>query len=534
MLEPQEPPPYQSNWPGGTTSSPTSNVPATQGSPPAIELAGMSPGALDLFSDDAFDEAEPPKPWYRRTGWIAVVAVVLVVALIVGGLAFIRRNQTTQVSYAYATVRSGTLAVIISATGPLQAATYAANFSVSGKLAEIDVQVGQQVSVGQQLAKLDTTALQDALNQAQAAANTAYDNEQAAIAKCNQEGSAAPPFCVQTAQDQYNQALAQLQTAQDNLAAATLYAPHAGVVGQINGSVGNSPGTGSSGSGSSASSSTGGASGFIVIEDTSVFQITANVNEADIANLAVGQSATFTLTAYTGKTFTGKVTQILPFGTTSSNVVTYPVTIAVDMSSLGSAKLFPGMTATLSIIRAQRTNTLLIPSTAISFARSALTSGLVPISAGSSSSSSASSSGSTSATAGISASDLRNALTQARQMLTSYEQQNTNYADDNPTAAFVLETSGSGRQLQWSVKPVVIGLTDGTNYEALAGLGQGDRVVTGQSGGTTTGSNTGRGGIFGGGGLGGGGNGGRGGGGTGGGGGGNGGNGGNGQGGGGG
>ncbi len=94
-------------------------------------------------------------------------------------------------------------------------------------------------------------------------------------------------------------------------------------------------------------------------------------------------------------------------------------------------------------------------------------------------------------------------------MLTSYEQQNTTYAEDNPTAAFVLETSGTGKQLQWSVKPVVIGLTDGTNYEVLAGLTQGERVVTGESGGTTTtgttaGGTTGRGGIFGGGGLGGG------------------------------
>ncbi len=409
MLEPQEPS-YQQNWPSGDTTSSLANVPAPQeqrrimppqnwpapqNGPSALDFPGMPPGVLDLFSDDAFDEQEPPKPWYRRTGWIAVVAAVLIVALLVGGLALIRNNRTQTVSYAYATVRSGTLAVTVSATGPLQAAAYAANFLVSGKIDEIDVQVGQQVAAGQQLAKLDTTALQDALNQAQQAANQAYDTEQNQIYNCNQEAAKGqePPDCVQSAEDQYNQSLAQLQTAKDNLAAATLDAPHAGVVGQINGSVGGTPGTGSSGSGSGSNS----VSGFIVIEDTSVFQIVASVNEADIANLAVGQSATFTLTAYTGRTFSGKVTAISPLGTTSSNVVTYPVTIEVDMSSANGAKLFPGMTATLSIIRAQRTNTLLVPSTAVTFARSALTSGQVPIVTGTpTASSTTSSAGSTS------------------------------------------------------------------------------------------------------------------------------------------
>jgi multidrug efflux pump subunit AcrA (membrane-fusion protein) len=468
---------------------------------PATDFSSFAPGALDLFSDDAFDEPAPPTPWYRRTGLIATIAAVVLVALIASALAMLR-NRPQPVTYSYATARTGTLAVTVSATGPLQAAVYGANFGASGHIAEIDVSIGQTVTAGQQLAKLDTTQLQDALNQEQINANQAYDNEQNQIYNCQQEAAQGkePPNCVQAAEDAYNAVLAQLQTAKDNLAAATLTAPHAGVVSAINGNVGGSPGSSTAGSTANGTS----VSGFIIIQDTSVFQIVASVNEADIANLAVGQSATFTVTAYSGRQFTGKVSQISPFGQTTSNVVTYPVTIDVDMTSLQNAKIFPAMTATVTIIRAQRSGVVLIPASAISFARTAVVSNRA--SSGSTSSSSS--------TALVTTSQVRDALTQARQMLTSYQQANKDYANDNPSAAFVLESTGTAPHLSWTVKPVVIGLTDGTNYEVLAGLSQGEQVATGQSsGGATSTVTTGGNGRnpFGGGGFGGGGNGGNGG-----------------------
>ncbi len=73
-----------------------------------------------------------------------------------------------------------------------------------------------------------------------------------------------------------------------------------------------------------------------------------------------------------------------------------------------------------------------------------------------------------------------------------------------PTPAFVLERVNG----KWVVKPVVLGLTNGTAYEVLAGLSAGETLVTGQQGGTLTSTSTGNGGGFFGGGRGGGGNGG--------------------------
>ncbi len=208
---------------------------------------------LDLpnFHDDEdFDDenVEPARPWWRRPKGIAILSGILIVVLLIGGFAFLR-TRPKPITYQYATVTTGSLITTISATGPVQSALYDVNFSGSGKIAEIDVTVGQQVKAGQVLAKLDPTSLQDALNQAQIQADEAYDQEQNAISQCDNEKN-PPPDCVQLAENQYAAALAALQTAQDNLANATLKAPHAGTVTQINGAVGGTPGTSTS-SGSS-------------------------------------------------------------------------------------------------------------------------------------------------------------------------------------------------------------------------------------------------------------------------------------------
>src|SRR5258706_6823546 len=76
----------------------------------------------------------------------------------------------------------------------------------------------------------------------------------------------------------------------------------------------------------------------------------------------------------------------------------------------------------------------------------------------------------------VSRTQVRDALVQSRQLLLGLQQQNAQLAADSPTLAYVLQRSGS----QWVVKPVVLGLSNGTAYEVLAGLSTRRRVVTGQ------------------------------------------------------
>ena len=436
---------------------------------------------LGFGDDDDEFSASAPGPWWQRR-WLAIVAAVVIVAIVasVVGARLASAKQAT--TYQYGTVRQGNLALTVSGTGPVQASLYNLSFAVSGTVAAIDVKVGQTVKAGQVLAKLDTTSLQNAVNQAQLQEYIAYDQEQQALAKC--DATSNPPVdCVQLAENQYASAVQQLNTAEANLANATLKATHAGVVTAINGAVGETPGSGSSGSsgssGASGSSASSG-SGFIQIADSSALSITTGVNEADISGVANGQTATFTVTAYPGRAFRGTVSAVSLVGQTSSGVVTFPVTISVDNSSLRGASLFTGMTANVTITRAQRTDVLLLPASALTFARAAAN---------------------TSAGGFLTRQQLVNTLTQGRQMLTTVEQQNSAASQDNPSVAWVVERSNN----QWSVKPVVLGLTNGTVYEVLAGLNANDSVVIGEQNGpinvsassssTGAGTTTGRGGF---------------------------------------
>jgi multidrug efflux pump subunit AcrA (membrane-fusion protein) len=475
----------------------------------ALDLPGLESDGETLA--DLGPEVKE-EPWWRRR-WVVITAAVLLAIILLGVLLGVLRALRSGVTYQYQSAAVGNLALTVSATGPVQGGIYDVNFAGSGKIAEIDVKVGQQVTAGQTLAKLDMTSLQDAVNQAQAGADqaqtgldnastnqskvqaetdaqvaAAYDQEQNALYACDHPTGQAtpPPNCKQAAEDQFaaaqaqadaqnaaaaaqvsaaqaqlNTAQAQLQTAQHNLDNATLTAPHAGTVAVINGAVGGTPGAG----GAAASSGATGASGgnvFIEIADLSSLQVVAAVNEADIGGVTSGEAAQFTVSAYGNRTFRGTVDAVSPIGQTASNVVTYPVTIDVDAQSLQGANLLPGMTATVTITTAQRFNVLLIPGSAVTFARNAANPNLNGF---------------------LTRSQVLSAINQARQLLTQLQNGGTDVSNDNPTPAYVLERA-KGR---WVVKPVVLGLTDGTSYEVLAGLTVGERVVVGTQGGPPSG-----------------------------------------------
>ncbi len=240
-------------------------------------------------------------------------------------------------------------------------------------------------------------------------------------------------------------------------------APHAGTVASINGVVDEPPSAGS------------GVQAFIEIVDLSALQVQANVSESDVRQVAKGQSVDFTVAAYSDRQpFRGTVRSISPQGHSDSGAVTYTVTIDVDAQSLQGASLLPGMAANVTITTAQRTNVLLLPAGAITYAQQHVnpTGGV------------------------ISASQFQNALQQATQLLNQVKQSDATAAADHLTAAFVLER----QQGQWLAKGVVLGLTDGSNYVVMAGLSEGERVVTGEHGGSATpGSSGGPGGLPGGG-----------------------------------
>ena len=102
---------------------------------------------------------------------------------------------------------------------------------------------------------------------------------------------------------------------------------------------------------------------FTIATDLSRIQVEASVPEADIGQVAKGQKVVFTVDAYKNS-FIGTVKDIRLDAKTESNVVTYPVIVEADNPG---EKLFPGMTANLSIIVVEKSNVLSVPAAAIRY-----------------------------------------------------------------------------------------------------------------------------------------------------------------------
>ncbi len=103
---------------------------------------------------------------------------------------------------------------------------------------------------------------------------------------------------------------------------------------------------------------------FMIAQDLSRIQIEAQVDEADIGQIDEGQSVSFDVDAYPGRSFEGVVTQVRLASTNSQNVVTY--TVVVEANNPGQ-RLLPGMTANVSITTGEVKGALTVPNSALRF-----------------------------------------------------------------------------------------------------------------------------------------------------------------------
>jgi len=103
---------------------------------------------------------------------------------------------------------------------------------------------------------------------------------------------------------------------------------------------------------------------FVLAEDLAKMELQVKVDEADVANVVNGQKATFTVSAWPGRKFPATIQRVGLGSTTTDNVVTYKTILQVGNDDLA---LRPGMTATASIVTAERANALLVPNAALRF-----------------------------------------------------------------------------------------------------------------------------------------------------------------------
>lgn len=271
------------------------------------------------------------------------------------------------IQYDASPVKRGPIVEYVTASGSLSnLVSVDVGCQVSGKIVSMSVDYNSPVKKNQVVAEIDQTTYKASLRQAESELASAkadlllkeqnYERKKILVPK-----KAAPQSDLDTATAELGQAKATvemrdaaLETARANLGYCTITAPVDGVVlarkvdiGQTVNAAMNTPIL------------------FTIAEDMTKMNISATVSEADIGQVRDGQSVDFTVDAFPDETFHGVVKQVRRSPTTTQNVVTYETIISVENPEL---KLFPGMTAELSIFVAQRTNAIVIPNTALRYA----------------------------------------------------------------------------------------------------------------------------------------------------------------------
>ncbi len=143
-----------------------------------------------------------------------------------------------------------------------------------------------------------------------------------------------------------------LAEAQEDLRNAVLTAPVSGIVEDV-----------SMEAGDRLSEQGGQQAPTITILDPSVVDVDGSVDEIDVLAVSVGMPVAVSLSALEGQTLTGEIVEIGASSSGQTGVVTFPVTIRLDVPA--GLTLRDGLTAISEIVLAQYPGELLIPTSAV-------------------------------------------------------------------------------------------------------------------------------------------------------------------------
>jgi HlyD family secretion protein len=289
--------------------------------------------------------------------------VVLVVAFLVLKAC---QNAKGDITFETTVVTKGDITNAITASGTIQAVkTVAVGTQVSGVIQKIYVDFNSTVKKGQLLAKLDETPLRVLLAQSRSTVVSAtadlefkkitYDRNKALFEK---QLIAKADF--DQAQMNYDQSKASLAGANSNYTKSKINLEYASIFSPIDGVVLNR----AVDEGQTVASSFNTPTLFSIANDLTQMQVQANVDEADIGQVKLGQRAEFTVDAFPDLKFAGTVTQVRLQPVVTSNVVTYTVIVEAPNPD---KKLMPGMTANASIFVTEAKDLLIVESKALRF-----------------------------------------------------------------------------------------------------------------------------------------------------------------------
>lgn len=300
--------------------------------------------------------------WRKRT--IAIVAVAALIIVAGAGVLIWRLTRPAPTAAAPTTTtvkaQKTTLRTTVSATGTLAPQNQAyLNFPASGTVSAVNVALGATVAAGQVLATQDTTTLEAAVSSASAAVDSAQSSLDTL-----ESNSSATSAQISAAKAQLASAKAKLTSAQSDVAGATMKAPFAGVVAQVNLTVNtkvNGTTSTTTGVGTTTTvSSTASATAQVVVVDTSTWLLNSTVGMADLTTLKQGLAATVIPTG-SSTTLPGTLTSIGIVGTTTAGSTSYPIIVTLTGNPTG---LYVGGSADITIVVSELT-ALTVPTAAI-------------------------------------------------------------------------------------------------------------------------------------------------------------------------
>lgn len=308
----------------------------------------------------------PPRTGLRARLKLPLVIVVLL--LVLGGGAFWRLRHPSKAAPAgpgrimTAEVTTGDISRSVTALGKLSPmVVIEVGTQVSGLITEMNVDFNSPVKKGQVLARIDSSTFEQKLRQVEAdLAATEAEYEQSKLETVRLKGLRDGELISQHEYDQQALSLKRAETAilrgraavEDarlDVQRCTITSPIDGVVIHKQADVGKTV---------AASLST--PTLCVIAQDLAKMQMTAGISEVDVTLVEAGQAVTFTVDAFPGKTFHGRIRQVRnpytpvdgnnqpsPQGGQGAPPTTYSAIIEVDNAAL---LLRPGMTATVFII----------------------------------------------------------------------------------------------------------------------------------------------------------------------------------------
>jgi HlyD family secretion protein len=325
-----------------------------------------------------------------KNKWLVLAGLVVVI----GVVAAFGLNRGAQVQHFTAKVEEGEIDDVVEATGTINAViTVQVGSQVSGTIAKLNVDFNSRVHKGDIVALIDPALFQGALLQAtadleNAKANLAaakanlekakaggvqakadYDRtvalskegvmsqQQLDLAKANFDSANAAVngavANVTQAEAQVTQKAAAVTVAQTNLNYTVIRSPIDGTVVARNVDVGQT-----------VAASLQAPTIFTIAQDLKKMWVYAKTDESDVGNIKVGKPVSFKVDAFPKDTFHGVVAQVRMNATMVQSVVTYDTIVEFNNPDL---KLFPGMTAYVTIPVATAKNVVKVPNTALRY-----------------------------------------------------------------------------------------------------------------------------------------------------------------------